>query len=156
MEVLESISWRRRWWFGFKYSRARVSPPDTAWVQNTLSAFLLMNTFLYLDLRKWIYRVWETVKLLQCKSFCLWEGKVDQEGLRNQRIKAYMVKYNCTICFNCTYHFNIHMHQLIDFHICKLSAPQSMKWPKKLDFFSHWILIIIFTPWVFQIVIRKQ
>lgn len=94
--------------------------------------FSLMTTFLYLELRKWIYRVWETVKLLQCKSFCLWEGRVDQEGLRNQRIKSYMSKYNCTIGLNCIYHFHIYVCQLFDFHICKVSNPQSinLKRPK--------------------------
>lgn len=92
--------------------------------------FSLMTTFLYLELRKWIYRVWETVKLLQCKSFCLWEGKVDQEGLRNQKIKSYMSKYNCTTVFNCIYHLHIHMYQINQFSQCKVSNPPSMKWTK--------------------------
>lgn len=70
--------------------------------------FLLMTTFLNLELRKSIYHIWETVKLLQCKSFCLREGKVDQEELRNQRINSYMIKYNYTIGCNCIYHLNRH------------------------------------------------
>ena len=150
------LSWRGMVvvWLQIK-ARGCVSPPNTARVQNMLSALLLMTAFLYLELRKWIYRVWETVKLLQCKSFCLWEGKVHQEELRNQRIKAYMIKYNCTIGFYCIYHCNNHVHQIIDFHIYEVSTPQSMKLTKgkKLDLkvFLNEILIAIFTAWVVQI-----
>lgn len=129
-----------------------VSPPNTACVQNMRSAFLLMTTFLHLELRKWIYRVWETVKLLQCKSFCL--------GLRNQRIKHTWLNIISKLVL-ITYTILTIMYQLIDFHICNVSTSQSMKWAKQnktLDFiiFSlHQILITIFTHGVFQMVIRK-
>lgn len=99
--------------------------------------FSLMTTFLYLELRKSIYRVWETVKLLQCKSFCLLEGKVDQEGLRNQRIKPNIIKYNYTIDFNHIYYLT---------YMCikrEISLMQSIYCKAWVELKSTWHLSVI-------------
>lgn len=50
--------------------------------------FLTDDRILLLRVKKWPYSCLRNGKTSPMQSFCLWEGKVDQQGLRNQRIKS--------------------------------------------------------------------
>lgn len=112
-----------------------------------------MMTFLYLELRKSIYRVWETVKLLQCKSFCLWEGKVDQEGLRNQRIKSRIITQLILTTYTILAYICINLLVFTDAKYLSKSIESKIS-----GCVLHYILITFshICCWIFQKVMRER